>query len=210
MFQIRLRKRTAVAVTAVALGLVSGCGGEDPGSTGSDSQGSESTPTAEPSRSAPAPVADGTTTLDLGRRVDLLLAAAGVEVAPVGAATESGEGIAMPVADGDLGIEPVAGSLRHEGGLSFTAAGRSAEATALELDAGSGEVTAEIAGERVPLLTAEFEPPRLSDDGSSVVLPGRRATLSEQAVGQLNDALGVDLLTGGLEIGELTVEATWP
>lgn len=202
----RMRTRnTALGILAAATLALTGCGGDDP-----PSGGEGSTPPAQASRAAPSPIADGTATLDVSRRVDLLLGAAGVDVVPTGTATESDEGIELPISEGELGVEPLAGRLALDGGIRFGAAGQAVEATALELDLRSGEVTAEIEGLRVPLLSAEFEPAQLGDNAASVVVPGTRAALSDEAVAPLNDALGVDLLSGGLSVGELTVEARWP
>lgn len=201
----RIRGRALGVAAGVALALA-GCGGDDP-APGGDSQAS-ATPAA-PARSTPSPIARGTTTLDLSRRVSLLLGAAGVDVVPVGDATESDSGIEIPVSGGELGLDPLAGRLRHDGGIRFSGGGQSVEATGLRLDVGTGAVTAEIGGVRVPLLSAEFEPAELGEGNQTVVLPGSRAALSDEAVAPLNEALGVDLLSGGLSIGELRVEARW-
>lgn len=201
---MRTRHTALGALAGVTLALT-GCGGDDPPAGGEAPEAAD-----RPSRAAPSPIADGAVTLEISRRVELLLGAAGVDVVPTGAATESGEGIEIPIAEGELGVDPVAGRLDLDGGIRFGAAGQAIEATALDLDLRSGEVTSEIEGIRVPLLSAEFEPAQLSADAGSVVLPGSRATLSDEAVTPLNDALGVDLLSGGLSIGELGVKARWP
>ena len=87
--------------------------------------------------------------------------------------------------------------------------GQSVEATDLRLDLRSGEITAEVEGARVPLLDCEFGTARVRDDAGSVVVPASEVRLTDAAVTPLNEALGFDLLSGGLAIGELEVDAAW-
>lgn len=207
----RMRTRSwalgILAGVSVALG---GCGGDDPPAAG-DAQraGATDTPTPRERRAEPSGIASGTTTLELNDRISLLLGAAGVDIVGVGEAEQSDRGIELPVLGGEIGVDPLAGGLRHDGGIRFEGGGRSVEATDLRLDLRTGEVTADVAGARVPLLDAEFDQARVSEDARSVVLPAGSVTLTDEAITPLNRALGFDLLSGGLGIGELEVDAAW-
>lgn len=206
----RMRTRSwalgVLAGVSVALG---GCGGDDPPAGEGEQARASGTATPRERRAEPSAIASGTTTLVLNSRIDLLLGAAGVDIVGVGAAEQSDQGIELPVSGGEIGVDPLAGRLRHDGGIRFEGGGQSVEASDLRLDLRTGEVTADVAGVRVPLLDVEFDRARVSDDASSVVLPAGAVSLTDEAVTPLNEALGFDLLSGGLGIGELEIDASW-
>lgn len=207
--RMRTRHKALGVLAGVALAFA-GCGGEEPPAAGEGQQaGASATMTPRERRADPAPIASGTTTLELNSRIELLLGAAGVDIVGVGDAEQSDEGIELPVSGGEIGVDPLAGRVRHDGGIRFEGGGQSVEATDLRLDLRTGEVTADIAGVRVPLLDCEFDRARVSEDAGSVVLPAGSVTLTDEAVTPLNAALGFDLLSGGLGIGELEVDASW-
>lgn len=198
-----------VVVISVALALA-GCGGDDEAATPPSGQSDQPTPTATvQARDTPTEIAGGTTTLELSSALKPVLAAAGVEIQPLQPAREGDAGIEIPITGGELGTDPLAGRLRHDGGIRLSAGGANVDVTDVRLDVGKGAVTAQVAGERVSLLSTEFETPELSDDHDSVVLRGSGARLSDEAVIPINDALGTDLLSGGLSIGDLDVNARW-
>ena len=199
----------ALGVLAGVSVALSGCGGDDPPAGGGQQAGATETPTPRERRAEPSDIASGTSTLQLNDRVGLLLGAAGVDIVGVGDAEQTDRGIELPVSGGEIGVDPLAGRLRHGGGIRFEGGGQSVEATDLRLDLRTGGVTADVAGTRVPLLDAEFDQARVSEDAGSVVLPAGSVTLTEEAVTPLNEALGFDLLSGGLGIGELEVDASW-
>lgn len=203
-------RRTAPAVLAGFALALAGCGGDGAG-TGSQGDPIDRSATATPAerRAEPSAVAGGTSTLSLDDRTNLLLRAAGIEIEPVGAATRTDTGFALPVTGDELGVRPLAGTLRHDGGIRFLARGQSVEATDLRLDLTRGAVTADMAGIRAPLLDVDFGDARISRDAASVVLPAADAALSEEAVAPLNAALGADVLRSGITVGEMEVEARW-
>ena len=206
----RMRTRSwALGVLAGVSVALTGCGGDDPPAGEGERAGATETATPRERRAEPSGIASGTTTLQLNDRIELLLGAAGVDIVGVGGAEQSDRGIALPVSGGEIGVDPLAGRLRHDGGIRFEGGGRSVQATDLRLDLRTGAVTADVAGTRVPLLDSEFDRARVSEDAGSVVLPAGSVTLTEEAVTPLNEALGFDLLSGGLGIGELEVDASW-
>ena len=192
-------------LTAAVLALA-GCGGDEP-----------SEPTAEPTatstlptRATPAEISEGTATLKLSGSVTTLLNLAGVDVVAVAPATRDEGAIELPVVAGTVGVDPLAGRLEHEGGIRFSGGGGSIEATDLRLDLRTGIATAEVEGDRIPLLKTEFQPARLSEDRQDVVLEGKDVTVADEALVPLNAAIGSDVVPAGLNIGDLTIEARWP
>lgn len=193
-----------MATITIAL---AGCGGEEP----SGDAGAEATATpALPSRAAPAKVADGSATLALSGSVTTLLSLAGVDIVAVPPATRTEDEIELPVVTGGVGVKPLAGRLEHEGGIRFSGGSGDIEATDLRLDLRTGIATAEVEGNRIPLLQTRFEPARLSEDRQSVVLEGKDVTVADEALVPLNAAIGSEVVPRDLEIGDLTVEARWP
>ncbi len=201
------KRPTSLLSLIVALALaLAGCGGDDAGER-------EAEPTASPAlptRAKPAEVSGGTATLALSGNVTTLLSLAGVDVVPVAPATKTQSEIALPVVTGTVGVKPLAGRLAHEGGIAFGGGGGSLEATDLRLDLRTGLATAEVEGNRIPLLKARFAPARLSEDRRSVVLEGKDVTVADEAIAPLNAAIGSEVVPRDLNIGDLTVEARWP
>jgi hypothetical protein len=199
--------RSALIALAAAMAFaLAGCGGDD-----ATSERAEATPTSElPSRAQPSEISGGTARLALRGSVTTLLDLAGVEVVAVAPATRREDEIELPVVSGTVGVKPLAGRLEHDGGIRFEGGGGSVEATDLRLDLRTGIATAEVEGERIPLLETRFEPARLSEDRRSVVLVGTDVTVTDEGLIPLNAAIGSDVVPSNLEVGNLTVRARWP
>ena len=191
-------------LAAITIALA-GCGGDE---SSGDPQ-AEATPAA-PTRAEPSEVASGTATLVLSGSVTTLLSLAGVDVVPVAPATKDESAIELPLVTGTVGVEPLAGRLEHEGGIRFSGGGGSVEATDLRLDLRTGIATAEVEGDRIPLLRTRFQPARLTEDRRSVVLEGEDVRVADEALVPLNAAIGSEVVPRDLNIGDLTVQARWP
>ena len=202
------KRPTSLLTLIVALTLaLAGCGGDD----APREQEAESTAEpALPTRAQPAKVSGGTATLALSGNVTTLLDLAGVDVVPVAPATMSESKIELPVVTGTVGVKPLAGRLAHKGGIAFGGGGGRLEATDLRLDLRTGVATAEVEGNRIPLLKTRFQPAQLSEDRQSVLLEGEDVTVADEAIAPLNAAIGSEVVPRDLNIGELTVEARWP
>lgn len=204
---LQLRRSLSGALAAIAI-AIAGCGEGDPFNS---EQVAERTATPDvPSRAAPSDISEGTATLALSGSVTTLLSLAGVDIVPVAPATRTDNDIELPITSGTIGVDPLAGRLEHDGGIRFTGGTGTLEATDLHLDLRTGVATAEVEGERIPLLETDFQPPRLSQDRQSVVIEGEDASVTDEAVVALNAMIGSDVVPAGLSIGDLTVEARWP
>jgi hypothetical protein len=212
-------RRFTVTASCLALVLTAGC------SDDSDPAGGASpTPTAEASRTATASDQGAAVTFDtltgeatrltLDAAVTSALSTIGVELTATGGArTETAGGtttFTFPVTGGQATVDPAGseaftGTVEHDGGLQLTALGRSATVDQLVLDGERGQLTAMVAGNRVPLLPLVTDP-RITQDGDEQVTVAYSATsLDSSAVQDFADQLGLPALPS-LEVNSL--EAT--
>jgi hypothetical protein len=199
----RWRHVAALAGSGVlALGL-GACGGGD------DDEGASAGADPTPAASAPEPsqpVTGGSTTLRLDRSAAAVFDAVGVDIAPLGEATLEDGRFRFPISGGRVDVDTLSGRIEHAGGLRFRAAGQTLDARDLVIRPGDKVLTAEIAGERLPLLGVDlgaFTAPT----SDRLVLPGRAAALSTDVLPALEDELGVDLPGTDVRIGRLDVSA---
>jgi hypothetical protein len=197
-----------LAAFALIGGSLAACGEENTqtADAGGDSAGS----TASGSSSeASTQIVGGRSVLKLDPRLQKVLDAARVKIAPAAEASRSGDGIALPITAGQLDIDTPSGTVQHAGAIEFRAFGRSVRADNLVLRPQDGVVTARIDGERVRLFSANVGQPEVVETSDTVVMPAD-VSMGDGAVGALNDALGAKIFDSGLHVGRLTVSAKQP
>jgi len=203
-----LWQRTTALLVAGAL-AAAGCGGDD------DESGStaKATPTpragSEPAidRQAARPLTGGITRLTVDADARRALGAVGIELEAIGGARLENGRYAFPISGGTLQAAPPRGRIEHEGGLRFSAAGQSVDATDFVIRPEDGVLTANVAGRRVPLLRLDLGVPKTSPSGEGVVIEARASNLGQDVVARINERLGIDVLEGGLDLGQLSVGA---
>ena len=208
-----MRLRTpATLLTGAVLALVpAACGGS--GNDGTSAAGAADEPAATAtaqSGSGPVKVSGGTTTLRLNPDVVKTLGKVGVAIKPVAPAKAVGNAIRIPISGGTLDLSDpsaVSGRIAHRGGVRFSVAGRSVDATGLVLRPGQGRVTADVAGQRIPFLGVDVQRPREAQSSGTIVLPAGATTVAGDSLQRLQDRVGVDVLPKSLSLGELTVSA---
>jgi hypothetical protein len=200
------RASTPLLLVVLALGMAA-CGGDD--DENEPTTPAEQTESAGQSVEAPTEIVGGRSVLKLDRELERVLNAAQVELAPAGAAESVPGGIALPITTGELDIDTPSGVIEHSGGLEFSAFGASVRAQDLRIRPEDGVVTADVAGERIPLLTTELGRSEVVETSDTIVLPSE-VSIGDQAVTALNDALGVEVFEGGLRLGRLTASAERP
>jgi hypothetical protein len=198
-------RTVAMLITAGVLAAgAAACGDDGDASPAPQSQGSGG------SVEAPTEIVGGDTFLRLDPALERVLDVAGVAVEPAGAAEATARGIRFPIRSGSVDIDTLSGKLEHEGGLRFSALGRSLQATDLVIRPGDDVLSADIEGRRVPLLSLDFSRPRVVETSDTVVLPATAGTLADDAVQALNSRLGIDAFEGGLRLGRVTSSAQRP
>lgn len=152
----------------------------------------------------------GATTLALDPATAGVLTQNGVAVAPVGEAVADSSGISFPIEGGVL--DPFlrsGGKINHDGGLTFTAGGKSLTIRDFVINTGTRQLTAfaDEANARIPVLDLNVAAVRLAVKRDTVTLSGVKATLTGTAATALNGFFGTSLFTKGLSIGTVTVNA---
>ncbi len=156
-----------------------------------------------PAAQAADPLASGTTTLRLDAAVARALTASGVRVTPVAPARA---GVAFPITGGSL--EGARGTVRHSGGLRFTAGGHSLTARSFTVNLGSrATLSGRVGSSRVTLLRLDTGRARVARVGLDTRITRVRAALTATAANALNAALGTHVFRGGLELGSVTLRA---
>lgn len=204
--------RTSLATGCLALLLVAGCSDDTGGGDAASTQApgaATATPTADASPSPTAqdgPVTFSTLTgeatrLSLDDGVVSALDAVGVQLSAVGGAQQETTGGAatfvFPVTGGEATVDPSAGSfsgtVEHQGGLQLSALGRNVTIDQLVLDGGQGQLTAVVAGRRVPLLPLATDP-QVTADGEQAVVTYSPVSLDTSAVESVTGQLGLPAL----------------
>ena len=131
-----------------------------------------------------------------------------VTVEPIDPAAPEGDAIAFPITGGEINTDDLAGTIKHSGGLRFSAGGTQVELTDFVVDTVNGTLTSTAAGAELPTLKLDLSGVQQSDEGGTIVLSNIPSTLTPEAAQALNDAFGVSLFKGGLAFGDVTVRAT--
>lgn len=151
----------------------------------------------------------GTTALTLDKGTAAVLTKNKVTVKPVFGAKASGATLSFPIEGGKVDAKTLAGKIQHDGGIRFSAGGKSLTVQEFEIDTKAGVLTARVSGThtRVPLLKLNLKGAKISKGSSQVVVSNVKATLTAEAAGALNKTFGVKLFKGGLAIGVAKVTA---
>jgi hypothetical protein len=196
----RLKPLATVAACAALAPAAVACGGDSSTDASADTGASTSPAPSE----AAQQLTGGRSVLELDSTVRRVLDLAGVDVSAVGRAKQVADGIAFPVVAGRLDADTPSGTIQHDGGIRFSAAGHDLTATNLLLRPGQGRITARVDGRRMPFLETTLG--AIRSHGDTVEVPSR-VKIGEGFAKELNAALGTKVLSGGLSLGRLTTEA---
>ena len=156
------------------------------------------------------------TQLSIDDRVLSALAGLGVELSAAGGATSETAGgtttFTFPVTGGEAtvdatGTERFTGMVQHDGGLQLSAMGQSVTIDGLVLDGTQEELTAEVVGNRVPLLPLVTDP-TITSDGEQATVTWSAATLDTSAMAPFAEQLGLELPDLQVNTLETTLEGS--
>jgi Htaa len=152
----------------------------------------------------------GVTMLRLAPSTASALTSNGVSVAPVSEAKVVPSGIAFPIQGGVINAKTLAGTITHDGGLSFTAGGKSLTIRDFTVSTTKGTLSAYVdqAKARIKVLDLSLAKAKIAAHPHKLVVTKITATLDAAAAGALNDYFSTTLFTKGLAIGTVRVSAT--
>lgn len=205
-------RRITLATGCLALVLTAGCSeAADPADTEA-SGGSSAAASGDVADAVTFEALTGeATSLTLDAAVVDALGAVGVDLTATGEATMETNGgtttFTFPVSGGQATVDPAGspaftGTVEHEGGLQLSALGRSATADQLVLDGEQQQLTAEIAGRRVPLLPLVTDPQITQEGEEQATVTYSAASLDTGTVQSFADRLGLPGLPS-LEVNSL-------
>jgi hypothetical protein len=151
----------------------------------------------------------GVTMLKLNAGTAGALTANSISVAPASEAKVGASGIEFPIQGGLLNPYTLAGTITHDGGLTFRAGGKSLTIRDFTVNVGGHRLTAWVdeVGARIPVLDLDLSKAKVSAGATSLGVSGVVATLDSAAAKALNGYFGTTLFSKGLTIGTVRVGA---
>ena len=151
----------------------------------------------------------GVTMLALDAGTAKALTANSIKVAPASEARVVASGIAFPIQGGVLNPATLAGSLTHDGGLTFTAGGKSLTIRDFTVSTTTGRLSAYVdeVGARINVLDLSLAKAKVVASTGKLGVSGVVATLDATAAKALDGYFGTSLFTKGLAIGTVRVGA---
>lgn len=230
------RTRRALATVPLLCVVAAGCSAdESPTATDDESSTATESPAEGTEDSAPTETADTTETADpqgpatfdtltgeatrltLDQRYVDTLSTLGAELTAVGGAQTETTGesttFVFPVTGGQATVDasaadPFTGTVEHEGGLQLSALGRSVTLDGLVLDGGQDQLTAMVAGRRVPLLPLSMSDARITSSEDSVVVQDSAVSLDSTTASELARQVGLPLTLPDVDVGSLEATLT--
>lgn len=186
-----------VLLPILASWALAACGSDDP----------DTAPVSTVAAGETFTVTGGRTTITLDAITTGVLTGAGVEVAAGDRAARSGSAITLPVLGGEISSGTLAGSIEHEGAISFVAGKRRVTYSDLRIDTVAQQVFAG-AGDRTPVFDLDLGALRSSDADGGIVVRDVVAKLATASARELNSGLEVSAFVPNQVIGKVTVRAT--
>lgn len=133
----------------------------------------------------------------------------GVSVTPIKPASASGATFSFPITGGKVKPKTAAGTITHDGGLTFKAGKASLGVEDFTIDTTKGVLTARVSGThtRVPLLKLDTSSAKISAKWGKLTVSNVKASLTAEAASALNKTFHVSLFKAGLAIGTAKVSA---
>jgi hypothetical protein len=151
----------------------------------------------------------GVTMLALDAGTAKALTANSIKVAPASEARVVASGIAFPIQGGVLNPATLGGTLTHDGGLTFTAGGKSLTIRDFTVSTTTGRLSAYVdeVGARINVLDLSLAKAKVAASTGKLGVSGVVATLDATAAKALDGYFGTKLFTKGLAIGTVRVSA---
>jgi hypothetical protein len=168
-------------------------------------------PGAHAQSSTSAAVASGQTMLLLDAGTAKVLRDNSIRVGLISPAKSSRSGLTFPVAPSGSSLDPrtYAGTLNHQGGMTFRAGGKTLRLTNFRVTVGSrSSLNAQInGGARATIISLDTRNAKITRQGVNTGASRIVASLNTTGATALNRYFGVKLFKGGLRLGTVRSEA---
>lgn len=148
------------------------------------------------------------TTLSLASGAVATLNSFGVQAAPVSPATSGSSGLSFPITGGKVDAKTLAGQIQQSGGISLTMGSIFVEFKDFQINIDdSPDLTAMVGSSRIPILSLDASKATQQVSDRTVTLGQIGVTLTTEAAQLLNQTFGTNVVTAGLALGTMSVEA---
>ena len=197
---------TLTAVPLIGLGVV----GTSMASASSPVAASSATSVVQASHRTTSLVTNGgVTMLKLDAGTAKALTSHGVSVKTASEARPGASGIVFPIRGGSLQASNLHGYITHDGGLTFTAGGKSLTIRDFTVATAQGTLNAYVdeVGARITVLNLSLAHAKVSAGRGTLGVTNVKATLNAGAAKALDGYFGTTLFTPGLAIGTVRISA---
>jgi Htaa len=151
----------------------------------------------------------GVTMLKLNPSTAQALTANGVSVGLASEARSSKSGLTFPIVGGVIDGKSLSGRIRHDGGLTFTAGGKSLTIRDFTINTTYKRLTAYVdeVKARITVLNLNFGKAKIALGKGTLSVRNVGATLNKQAAAALDGYFSTKLFTPGLPIGTARTSA---
>ena len=151
----------------------------------------------------------GVTMLKLDAGTAKALTSHGVSVKPASEARPGASGIVFPIRGGSVQASNLHGYITHDGGLTFTAGGKSLTIRDFTVATAQGTLNAYVdeVGARITVLNLSLAHAKVSAGHGTLGVTNVKATLNAGAAKALDGYFGTTLFTPGLAIGTVRISA---
>lgn len=134
----------------------------------------------------------------------------GLSASAIEPATQGAGKLRFPITGGKVNPDGASGTMRTDGGLRLSQGGTNLDLTKLRIKLGNGEITAQVAGNRITF--ASFDPAEVTVTvtvtGKKVTVTGIEAALTADGATAVNEAFGGTAFSEGQALGSFEVKAT--
>ena len=175
------------------------------GSSSTKTNSTASSATATTTSSAPATVVGKSTSVIISPATTKLLKENEITVTAVAPAKVKTV-LLLPTTGGHFIVSSATGTIEDSGGIKLSHAGKSVQLTGFVVDTESKQVTAIVAGKRVPVFALTLKSlAHTTGPSGTAVFSGVKLTLTEETASALNGGLGVSVFKTGQEFGIATL-----
>jgi hypothetical protein len=204
---VAARRAVFLPLLALAALGIAACGSSKKTTTATTATGAAATGTAATTATTAASsvLVGKQTSVALNPATSQLLRENQIVVTAVAPATYH-KTLLWPVSGGQIAVATVAGTIQTTGGVSLSHAGKSVQVTSFLVDTSTGHVTALVGGQRLPIFAINTSSAQhQTGTGGTILESGLKFTLTEQAAGALNGALGSSAFKRGQIFGTATL-----